>query len=336
MKIDVVMLTYGEPQRPSFIDQWKYSNRILYKLTRRVAPIPKFAVPLFGAYRGYMRMKDWKSNEYQSPLEPITHRQAKAVMKELRKMEDEFDWRVHVAYEFRDPSFESFLNNLLKNECDHLILVPMYVPYSSFTGEISLLDITRFQEQHQNVLPKPKYVIFRPCLNDLAHIMANYIRSEVSKRGISDQLSETGLLLGVHGTVITPPKGIKDTGYKDSIELYNHLNALLSKEFKTVDIGWLNHRLGGEWTSPTLEQSAQRMLEEGIQNFVYFPYGFVADNAETQLEGKAVLGDLGIESYHHLDCLNDDPAFIQFLANRIIRCAKTDLKSREEAKAAAA
>jgi ferrochelatase len=318
MRVDVILLTYGEPPSTSFFDQWEYSNNILYKLTRLVAPIPKFVVPLLGAWRGHIRKKTWKEEEYSSPLEEITQNQADALHKEVTTQNSDHDWHVHIAYEFRTPTLDRILTDL-STSTDRIVLVPMYVAISDFTTGISQRDFQQFQKTHNHSLPEAKMVTFRECHMDLAHLMANFIRQQVSSLEISeDSQKRCGLLLGCHGTVIEAPKGIEDTGYCDTKQLYDDLEKLLQDEFQSVAIGWLNHRLGGEWTTPTLETSAQKMIDDQVEQIIYFPFGFIADNAETQLEGRVALRDLGIENYYHLPCVNDDNSFIQFLTQRII------------------
>lgn len=319
MKIDVIVITYGEPPTPSFLEQWNYSNQILRRLTRLVAPIPKCIIPLFGAYRGYTRTKNWLNENFGSPLEEITRRQAESLHTELRNALPDRDWRIHIAYEFRDPMLEVVLTNIQRTGTDEIILAPMYVPISDFTNKISERDYERFQARTNHSLPDPKTVTFRQCHNDLANVMADFIRRKIRELGLTDEeRSRHALLLGCHGTVMTPPKGISDAGYCDTKQLYDDLESLLRPEFQSVAIGWLNHRLGGEWTTPTLEQSVKSLLENGIQQFVYFPFGFLADNAETVLEGRTVLRDLGVTEYHHLPCMNVDPSFIRFLAQQVV------------------
>lgn len=319
MTIDVILLTYGEPEKSAFREQWRYSNRILNKLTRLVAPIPKLAVPLLGAYRGYTRTRLWRKRNYASPLETITQRQAHRLQEVLTENAYGQEWRVRVAYEFRDPSLVDILATLRRENPERVVLVPLYLPISDFTTGISRREYHRYQAKHNRPLPDPSMVTFRACHRELAAVSAEYLREQVARRGISDaQKKETGLLLGCHGTVMTPPPGIQDAGYCDTKQMYDDLEELLAPEFQAVGIGWLNHRLGGEWTRPTLEESAKALLEQGIRKFVYYPFGFLADNAETQLEGRTVLNNLGITDYHHIPCLNDDPDFIRFLARKIV------------------
>jgi len=55
-----------------------------------------------------------------------------------------------------------------------------------------------------------------------------------------------------------------------------------------------------------------------MERAVYFPYGFLADNAESQLEGRVALRALpGIESLH-LPCLNDSPLLVEALARQVL------------------
>lgn len=319
MNIDVVIVTYGEPQTNSFLEHWRYSNRILMKLTRLVAPIPKFIVPVLGARRGLLREKLWRKENYKSPLEILSSRQVGAVRAVLANRSDNHLWRVHLAFEFRNPLLVELLDRIRNHSCERLVLVPMYVAISDFTMGISHRDFEAYQKKNGHPFPKARSVAFRPCHRELGRVMANHIRKQLSDLGFTaERCKQAGLLLGCHGTVVKPPRGIADAGYCDTQQAYDDLEEELRGEFQAMAIGWLNHRLGGEWTTPTLETSARRMREQGIKEYVYFPFGFLADNAETQLEGRIVLRKLGIETYHHLPCLNDNPAFIDFLVGRIV------------------
>ncbi|MBD3265738.1 hypothetical protein GF373_03645, partial [bacterium] len=200
-----------------------------------------------------------------------------------------------------------------------VVTIPMYAPESDFTTQISMRDCQAFIDANPGALPEPQFITFRDELTTLAELMVKFVRSQVRKIGLSPKdCKELPLICGCHGTVIRPPAGIRDTGYKDTFELYQRLEASLKGEFADVRIGWLNHRLGGDWTTPTAEQSAKNLLEQGYKTWIYFPFGFLADNAESLLEGRVVFRDLGVESYHHLPCINEDPDFLRFIAQIII------------------
>ena len=54
--------------------------------------------------------------------------------------------------------------------------------------------------------------------------MADVLRNRLDQQGMTvEERKQAGLLLGCHGTVIHPPSGIRDTGYRDITHLYQHL-----------------------------------------------------------------------------------------------------------------
>jgi protoheme ferro-lyase len=55
----------------------------------------------------------------------------------------------------------------------------------------------------------------------------------------------------------------------------------------------------------------------GFTRAVYFPYGFLADNAETQLEGRIALRDRPEIEAWHLPCLNADARLMGTLAGLV-------------------
>lgn len=319
MKVDVVVLTYGEPVRNTFREQWTYSNRILDKLTRVIVPIPKFAVPALGAWRGRIRTKQWNEEGYASPLEPVTENQSRAIAENLKAMAPDNEWRVHTAYEFRDPQLSEVLERLEREGCERLVFVPMYLAVSDFTNIICWRDFETYRKRRGSTsLPLPRIVFFRPVLHGLAKVMGDFIEARTAESLNGGDPGDHALLLGCHGTLVHPPKKIKDAGYIDTIKTYRLLEERFAGHYKAVRIGWLNHTLGGEWTEPNLEQTVKGLLEQGIGRFIYYPFGFLADNAESQLEGKGVMADLGVDNYIHLPCINEDPAFLRFVTQAII------------------
>ncbi|RRK02789.1 ferrochelatase, partial [Opitutaceae bacterium TAV3] len=81
-------------------------------------------------------------------------------------------------------------------------------------------------------------------------------------------------------------------------------------------------RLAGEpWLTPYTDHELKRLAAEGKKRIVVLTPAFVADCLET-LEEIAVAGrelflHAGGETFQHVPCLNDSPAYIQFLAARV-------------------
>ena len=65
----VLLLTYGEPESNRFSDQFWYSLSILNRLTRRVAPFPRPALPLIAWTRSRPRVRARLSAEWRGALD---------------------------------------------------------------------------------------------------------------------------------------------------------------------------------------------------------------------------------------------------------------------------
>ena len=91
----------------------------------------------------------------------------------------------------------------------------------------------------------------------------------------------------------------------------------LAPHFGMVTNGWLNHVYGGRWTEPPADVALRSIAAAGYRRVAYFPYGFLADNAETQLEGRIALRDVPTLEPTHLLSLNAAPALVEALADQV-------------------
>ncbi len=59
------------------------------------------------------------------------------------------------------------------------------------------------------------------------------------------------------------------------------------------------------------------MSEAGFRKVVYYPYGFLADNAESELEGRIALRARPELTPIHLPCLNGSLLYLEAQARQI-------------------
>jgi len=301
---DVVLLTYGEPPMADLGRQFDYSRRILDGLTRLVAPIPAWLVPALAARRGLLRTFGWRAEGFRSPLEEITHAQARGLSAALTRCAPEGEWRVHVAYEFRDPTLPDVLAN-----CDEGALVlPMYLAESEFTH-----DLARRTVHGLNGTRRGARVLPALPARTLAELSAAHIAAELDRRGIAGGPDWT-LVLAAHGTLLDPGRPM-NTGREATEAVACGIARRLEDRFGLIVPAWLNHALGGRWTEPAADVALRALADRGRRRVVYFPYGFLADNAETMLEGRVLLrAEKRLEQVVHLPCLNADPGLLEALA----------------------
>lgn len=307
----VLLLTYGEPPTPGFGDQLKYSWRILRGLTRSVAAIPTAVLPLIALKRALARTRTWSAEKYGSPLEQITEVQAVLVREELARQDPRTQWDVRAAYEFRDPLLLDAIRVVPPGV--PVDVVPMYVTCSAFTHSLSrqVLDAVRDEElrgREVNVLPP----LSEPLL---AGVHVNHLLTELRGRGVRGG-ADWALLLAAHGTLLTPPRPI-ETGRVATERLCALITEALRGHFGRIQNCWLNHVYGGAWTRPAADEALADVVKEGYRKVVYYPYGFLADNAESQLEGRQVLRtQRGLETVQP-PCLNEDRA-LAWLVTRAV------------------
>ena len=305
---DIILLTYGEPPRAELRSQFEYSRRILHGLTRLVAPIPRWIVPALAARRALLRTVTWRAERYGSPIEALTREQARGLAAALAALVPERLFRVHVAYEFRDPS----LDDVLAQVEEGALIVPMYLAESEFTH-----DLARRKLAERNGDGRGARVLPALGAGVLARLSADWIEAELARRGIAGG-PDWALVLAAHGTLVDPPRPM-NTGREATEAVALAIADRLSGRFGAMTPAWLNHAMGGTWTSPAADVALRGLADRGFRRIVYYPYGFVADNAESQLEGRVLLrAERRFEEVVHLPCLNAAPAYLDALAGAIL------------------
>ena len=313
----VVLVTYGEPQRAEYFAQLKYSWRILLGLTRSVAAIPPALLPIIALSRARSRVKLWTDEHYESPLEPITESQARGLSAALARKAPESEWHVHVAYEFRDPLLPVVLHRISADEA--IDVLPMYVAESAFTHELTRRAVEEWLLRAGTRRSAPVRVLPGPDEEAFADVAAGHVLNEIRARGIGG--TDWAMVIAAHGTLLQPAKPI-NTGREATEGVAAAITERCSGHFGRIQIGWLNHVYGGEWTKPPADEALRELVEAGYRKFVYFPFGFSADNAESQLEGRIALRTQpGIEAVH-LPCVNDSPEFLVALADSVLTADK--------------
>ncbi len=317
-----VLVTYGEPPEPDFGAQLAYSWRILLGLTRTVAPIPLPLLPVIAVARARGRTRTWRDEAYRSPLEAITAWQAGRLGDALA-VQGDGSWRVHVGYEFRHPLLPDAIGDVPHDE--PVWVVPMYATESAFTHGLSRAVVANLRK------PRTAPTTVAPALD--THLLAEASAEHVLEH-VADDAGWTGpdvaLVLAAHGTVLNPPRPI-DTGLDATELLCRAIRIRLAPHFGLVVNGWLNHSRGGRWTEPPVEEALRRVAEAGFRRVLYYPYGFLADNAESQLEGLVALRDRPEFESRRVPCLNDSPRLADLLANQLAEVARAAAQPRAPA-----
>ena len=308
MMKNVVVVTYGEPSKPGFGNQLAYSWQLMRGVARSTGDIALPLLPFIALSRAIERNSLWSRHAYRSPLEPITMTQAAQLRKALAGLSDD-EWRIHIAYEFREPYLIQALMRLPRNEL--VVVVPMYAADSGFTHELS-----RQSAEYLDTRRPAPIVVLRPLeVERLASISANHVLQMLSAG--PERAAGTALVLAARGSLLKPAREI-ETGRSTLDRLQQAISRRLAGHFGLVANGWLNHGRRDRWTTPPIEETLRRVKDAGFKDVVYYPYGFLADNAESQLRGQLAAQAEPELRVRFVPCLNGSFELAEAIAAEVI------------------
>jgi ferrochelatase len=304
----IILVTYGEPSTSRFGDQLSYSWQLMQGVARNAADISAPLLPFIALSRAIERHSLWRKHNYRSPLEPITLAQAAQLRNALARRTPQL-WKIHVAYEFREPQLAEVIAQ--QSERDTILIVPMYPADAGFTHELSRRK-AEFLDQR-----RPAPIIVMPPLDveRLAAISADHVVHMLSAG--PGRAEQTALVLAARGMVLNPSRAV-GTGYGTLERLGQGLTQRLSSRFGMVTKGWVNHGRGARWTTPSVQDALRRVSEAGYQEVVYYPYGFLADNADSQLQGQLAAATRPELRVRFVPCLNGSFELADAIASDIL------------------
>jgi ferrochelatase len=256
----------------------------------------------------------WNEELDESPLRTITRAQGEKVAAALAtRLGVVVDW----AMRYGTPSIASRIEVLQTEECDRLLVFPLYPQYSASTTAsvndkaFDALKLMRYQPAVRTVPPYPDDAVY-------ITVLADSIRAHVA--GL-DWEPET-ILASYHGL----PKSYVDKGdpYRAHCELTTErvrealgpLGTKLSLTFQS--------RFGREeWLQPYTDKTVEALARDGVKRLAIVTPGFVADCLETleeiAEENKEIFLEHGGEQFTFIPCLNDSEGGIRVLLHLIER-----------------
>lgn len=321
----VLVVTYGEVEKLTLRNLWPSSRRILKVITSQIVKVPKILVYFIADFRSTKHFINWRLNRYRSRLLSINRAQTAAIAACLREsldpLFDAVDVDVLDAYYFVPPYLENVLRQQ-QERCDGVVVVPMIPVESAFSCGVACRMIAEeFSDDRYSGIRLLNKLWRDP---ELHRIYLDHLFTAIDASMKGAGAGRTGLVLVIHGTLVrdragNPPKvftGLDETGLFFEM-MKERIMADSRNLFADIRQGCMNHSAGGEWTSETVQKALAAFREEGIENVVMFPYGFFADNSETEYEARKELTRSGFGRVQYVRCINESEAFACWLASRI-------------------
>ena len=332
-KQGVILLNLGSPDSTEVSDVRRYLREFL--MDGRVLDAP-FAIRWFLVNCLILPTRPRESAEaYEeiwqedgSPLVITSRKQQEALATKL-------DIPVELGMRYGNPSTPDALKRLLDQGVDDLFIIPMYPHYamSSYeTAVVALMDAVSEQK------PDIKTTLLPPFYQDPGYIDAMIARAQPSIQGHDFDK----LVFSFHG--IPQRHLVKgdpshnhclsthdccNTCHPAHATCYRHQCAMTVEKFvaaadlpKDKYMITFQSRLGREpWLQPYTDKTLEQLAKEGHKKVKVICPAFTADCLETleeiAMQGRDSFLKSGGEDFEQIPCLNESPAFIDFLSVKV-------------------
>ncbi|XXQ69290.1 ferrochelatase [Neisseriaceae bacterium B1] len=310
----VLLLNLGTPDAPTAEAVRPYLRQFLSDY--RVVELPKMLwqpllrgiiLPFRSGKSAHGYEKVWLKEG--SPLAVFTRRQLDGLRTRLPE-------NVHFAYAmtYGKPSVQEALQALKSKGVGRLIVLPLYPQYAGSAGGAALDKVAQQLVKQRNQMSVRTISRFFDHQGYIRAV-ANQIRAYRAEHGSGDKL-----LLSFHGI----PQAHHDLGDPYPLECYESAR-LIATELGLAEHEYLvafQSRFGrNKWLEPSTQTLFDTLPKQGVKKLDVFCPGFVSDCLETMEEiaiaGREQFHKAGGEQFHYIPCLNDNPDFLDALADLV-------------------
>ena len=314
-KIGVLLANLGTPDSPTP----KSISRYLWQFLTdpRVVDLPRCKwYPLLKAIILPLRSKRIAKNyqaiwtEQGSPLLAISRQQKDALQAYLDKQN--IDTQVEIAMTYGNPSMHSAVKNLLKNQVERIIVLPLYPQYSSSTTGAVFDAFSNALKEERGLVPFDFIHSY--------HVDENYINAlanSIKVRLKSDEF----LLFSYHGIPLRYEKMgdyYREHCKQTTIAVVNKLGLTENQWGMTFQ-----SRFGREeWLQPYTDKFLESAATQNIQKIAVICPGFSVDCLETieeiDKENRENFLTNGGQSYQYIPALNVEHTHIEMMGKLIL------------------
>ena len=259
--------------------------------------------------------KIWNKQRDESPLKTITRSQSD----QLEEILDKVDKRLRVDWAMRygNPSIRSRLEALSDQNCERILVVPLYPQYAAATTAtvcdevFRALSTMRFQ---------PALRVAAPYYAEPAYIdaLAASVTAELAKLPFEPEV----IIASFHG--VPEDYVAKGDPYaKQCAETTRLLRQKLKLDEERLRMTFQSRFGKAEWVKPYTDATVKSLAENGVKNVAVITPGFAADCLETleeiAMENGEIFHEAGGENFAAIPCLNDSPGGMAVIRDIVLR-----------------
>jgi protoporphyrin/coproporphyrin ferrochelatase len=246
--------------------------------------------------------KIWNTQRDESPLKTITRAQSNKLEEMLDK---DKRLRVDWAMRYGNPSIRSRLEALADQNCERILVVPLYPQYAAATTATVCDEVFRALSKMRF---QPALRVAAPYYAEPAYIdaLASSLNAELAKLKFKPDV----ILASYHGV----PESYIEQG-DPYVAHCTETTRLLRQKLKLDEerlVMTFQSRFGrAEWVKPYTDATVARLAGQGVKNIAVITPGFSADCLETleeiAMENAEIFKHAGGENFAAIPCLNDSP-----------------------------
>lgn len=244
------------------------------------------------------------------------------------------DTPVYLAMRYGQPSIASVLQAMAADGVEEVLLFPQYPHYAMSSWETVAVKIF---EEAARLTPKLRFTLVQPFYEDSDYIEAMYENARPYLERPHDYV-----LFSFHGI---PERHLRkaDSSHAHCLKVPDccsvcspaHATCYRAQIFKTTQafvrraglpaekysVSFQSRLAGEPWLRPYTDYELVRLPKAGVKNLLVMTPAFVADCLETLEEiagqGRESFLGAGGATFQQIPCLNDHPAYIRFLDQRV-------------------
>ncbi|MFT3780793.1 MAG: ferrochelatase [Nibricoccus sp.] len=248
------------------------------------------------------------------------------------------DIPVYLAMRYGEPSIASEITKMIGDGIEEVFLLPQYPHYAMSSWETVVVKV---YEEAARQSAKFKIEMIQPFYQDEDYIEALYTVAQpylaqphdyvlFSFHGIPVRHLRKADSSKAHCTIVGNccdiDSPVQSTCYRAQCYRTTRAFAKRAALDTTKHSVSFQSRLAGEpWLTPYTDGELKRLPTAGVKRLLVMTPAFVADCLETieeiSVEGKETYLHAGGETFTQIPCLNDHPAYISFLGQRVRKWA---------------
>lgn len=241
---------------------------------------------------------------------------------------------VYLAMRYGTPSIAAVIGQIVADGVEEVFLFPQYPHYAMSSWETVVVKV---YEEAARQAPALRISLVQPFFGDSDYIEALHAVSApflaqphdhvlFSYHGIPERHLRQSDPSHAHCLTVNDCcntcSPVQATCYR--AQCFATTRALVARAGIPADrhsVSFQSRLVGEPWLTPYTDFELERLPTTGIKRLLVLCPAFTSDCLETleeiQQQGRDTFLEAGGESFQQIPCLNDHPAFIDFLAGRV-------------------